>query len=74
MEVTMNKLDDLIINYKAKYKRDSDIVELRNQGLTYQAIGDRYGLTRQAVFIICQQFKPDEPVKEKKKFRLFGRG
>ena len=70
----MSKLNDLIANYKAKYKRDSDIVALRNQGLTYQAIGDRYGLTRQAVFIICQQFKPDEPVKEKKKFRLFGRG
>ena len=74
MEVIMSKLNDLIANYKAKYKRDSDIVALRNQGLTYQAIGDRYGLTRQAVFIICQQFKPDEPVKEKKKFRLFGRG
>jgi len=70
----MNKLDDLIMNYKAKYKRDSEIVELRNQGLTYQAIGDKYGLTRQAVFIICQRFKPDESVKEKKKFRLFGRG
>ncbi|MCZ2459828.1 MAG: helix-turn-helix domain-containing protein [Chitinophagales bacterium] len=70
----MSKLNDLIANYKAKYKRDSEIVELRNQGLTYQAIGDRYGLTRQAVFIICQRFKPDESVKEKKKFRLFGRG
>lgn len=70
----MSKLDDLISNYKAKQKRDSEIVELRNQGLTYQAIGDRYGLTRQAIFMICQQFKSDKPVKEKKKFRLFGRG
>ena len=70
----MNKLDTLISNYKAKYKRDSEIVALRKQGLTYKAIGDMYGLTRQGVFIICQQFKQDEPVKEKKKFRLFGRG
>jgi transcriptional regulator len=70
----MSKLDDLISNYKAKQKRDSEIVELRNQGLTYQAIGDRYGLTRQAIFMICQQFEGDKPVKEKKKFRLFGRG
>ena len=70
----MNKLDTLISNYKAKYKRDSEIVALRKQGLTYKAIGDMYGLTRQGVFIICQQFKADKPVKEKKKFRLFGRG
>lgn len=70
----MRKLDDLIDDYKAKYNRDSEIVRLRKQGMTYKAIGDRYGLTKQAVFIICQQFKPDESAEEKKKFRLFGRG
>jgi len=66
----MNKLEQIVSNYKAKYKRDSEIVALRKQGLTYQAIGDRYRLTRQAVFIICQKFESDEPVKEKKKKRF----
>ena len=70
----MRKLDDLIMGYKAKYSRDSDIVKMRKQGMTYQAIGDKFGLTRQAVFIICQKFEHDESAEDKKKFRLFGRG
>ena len=70
----MRKLDDLIGDYKEKYKRDSEIVRLRKQGMTYKAIGDKFDLTRQAVFIICQKFEHDESAEDKKKFKLFGRG
>ena len=55
----MNKLDDLIMNYKAKYKRDSEIVELRNQGKTYQEIGDQYGITKQRAYQIIKKAVKD---------------
>lgn len=52
LQYKQDQLQLLIKTRKApefKLKRQQDIKELRNQGLTYQAIGNRYNLTRERV-------------------------
>ena len=39
-------------------KRDATIIEMREHGLSYKSIGDRIGLTRQAVAIIIKKKAP----------------
>ena len=36
-------------------ERDKEIIELRNQGLTLQSIGQKYGITRERVRVICKR-------------------
>jgi DNA-binding CsgD family transcriptional regulator len=38
-----------------KQRRDEEIVKLRSQGKTYKEIGDKFGLTKQAVFLIVKE-------------------
>ena len=36
-------------------RRDKEICQLRTEGMTYKAIGKRFGLTKQRVFQICNE-------------------
>lgn len=56
----MRNLTDIINKFMAKQKRDEEIVKLRSQGMTYQAIGEKYGLTKQAVFFIVKEREKQE--------------
>ena len=35
--------------------RNADIMRMRRQGMTYQQIGDAYGLTKHAVYRVCKR-------------------
>lgn len=35
--------------------RNADIMRMRRQGMTYQQIGDAYGLTKHAAYRVCKR-------------------
>ena len=43
------------IKNRKNFKRNEEIKELRKQGLTYEEIGKRYGLSRQRIEQICKE-------------------
>lgn len=51
----MRNLTDIINKFMEKQRRDEEIVKLRSQGKTYKEIGDKFGLTKQAVFLIVKE-------------------
>lgn len=53
----MRNLTDVINKFMEKQKRDEEIVRLRKQGFTYQEIGEKFGLTKQAIFAIVKEYK-----------------
>lgn len=53
----MRVLADVINKFMEKQRRDEEIVRLRNQGMTYKAIGDKFGITKQAVWFIVKEHK-----------------
>ena len=53
--INMRNLTDIINKFMAKQRRDEEIVKLRSQGKTYKEIGDKFGLTKQAVFLIVKE-------------------
>jgi len=63
----MNKIDNdtlaiierLVEEMKIKHRND-EIVQLRADGLTLQAIGDKYGLSRERIRQILSERKKNE--------------
>jgi DNA-binding CsgD family transcriptional regulator len=55
----MKKLEDKIADVVKIHNRNEDIVYMRLQGKTLQAIGDKHHLTRQRVAIIIKQYEED---------------
>jgi len=51
----MRNLTDVINKFMEKQKRDEEIVRLRHQGMTYQEIGRKFKLTKQAIFAIVKE-------------------
>ena len=47
------------------------VIEMRNQGMTYAAIGKQFGISRQRVHQILNYFKPTEPAYTRhRKYRI----
>ena len=42
---------------RIKSRRNKDIIKLRRKGLTYRAIGEKYGISAQRVFEIIKNNK-----------------
>lgn len=55
MKIRSSWLDKLGEIYFLSTKRDKEILRLRLDGLTYQAIGNRFKLSRQRTHQICNQ-------------------
>ena len=53
----MRNLTDVINKFMEKQKRDEEILRLRKQGMTYQEIGKKFGLTKQAIFAIVKEYE-----------------
>ena len=53
----MRNLTDVINKFMEKQKRDEEILRLRKQGKTYQEIGRKFGLTKQAIFAIVKEYE-----------------
>ena len=55
----MRKLEDKIADVVRIHNRNEDIVYMRLQGKTLEAIGKKYDLTRQRVAMIIKQYEKD---------------
>jgi len=53
----MRNLTDVINKFMEKQRRDEEIVRLRKEGMTYQKIGKKFGLTKQAIFTIVKEYE-----------------
>ena len=54
--------------------RNEEIKELRRTGLTLRAIGEKYGVTREAIRLVCKGIpKPDLKTYHKKKCQQCGK-
>ena len=52
--------DDFIQAWKKeRAKMTAEMLQLRNQGKTYQEIGDKYGITKQRVYQILRKVAKD---------------
>jgi len=53
--------DDFIQAWKKeRAKMTAEMLKLRNQGKTYQEIGDKYGITKQRVYQILRKVAKDK--------------